>query len=202
MRREKFGNLAKETRLAFDMRPPTDAQIQVWWELCKDVPEGQPLDWVRQRLLEAENCPRNLGAEVERLWSAWREAHPEMCVNTPKKCPDCDELGLIYAWKTKAPCKETGEVLYERLMCLCACHPSKTGVTKNRLKAQGLIVMPRNFPRGPLAFEYENGLGMHLDAREKKRPFPVCVGKDLTPDERRFRHLPDSEKPVSKRVTP
>lgn len=181
------------------MRPPTDAQIQVWWELCKDVPEGQPLDWVRRRLLEAENCPRNLGAEVGRLWSAWREAHPEMCVNTPKKCPDCDEPGLIYVWTAQKPDPETGEIPYRRSMAMCACHPSRAGKSKREIIASGGLVMPGDFKGGPANFEKENGLRTFPEQRGPRKPFLARIGMDLTPNPKRFRHLPENERPITRK---
>lgn len=158
MTHEKFIELAREIRAAHDLRPPTETQARIWWEVCGAVPEGRPLSWIRQRLLEAEACPRNLGSEVLRLWTGWREAHPEMRLSEPRKCPDCDEPGLIYTWKARRPGIETGEMFYERGMAVCACHPSKIGKTKKQLKLEGYIVMPQGSRKGALEFERDNGL--------------------------------------------
>ena len=129
-----------------------------------------------------------------RLWSTWRETHPEMCVNTSKKCPDCDEPGLIYVWTAQQPSPETGEISYQRTMALCACHPSRTGKSKREIAVAGGIVMPDGFKGGPVQFEREKGLCAPLACKPKK-PLSIRIGINLEPDPRRFQHLPENEKP-------
>ena len=124
------------------------------------------MSWIRQRLLEEEHCPRNLGAEVLRLWSAWREAHPEQGLSGTHICPDCDEPGLIYIWWARH--KDQGKrVFYERGMTVCRCHPSKRGRTKKQLEHEGYIVMPSGFAKRMLEFERSKGLAVRVEHMTK-----------------------------------
>ena len=57
--------------------------------------------------------------------------------------------------------------------------------------------MPHDFRGTVQEFEQENGLYSYPEypTRAKVTQFPVRVGVDMTHDARRFRHVPDNEKP-------
>ena len=101
MTREEFAGLAAALAEYFGRRQTiSQDRLALWYEQCRHVPGGEPLAWIKDRLLQEEDhLPSNLPKAVRRLWGEWCQTHPERMVRDPDltecSAPGCDE-GYIW----------------------------------------------------------------------------------------------------------
>jgi hypothetical protein len=107
MKLDTFLQLVERLRIFFGKSKPSEDQVLAWFEVLENkVPEGDPLEWIEERIKEDERFfPTNLPRCILQYWQRWQEEHPTQM--SPKDvqrecwgdCPDGCRDGLWYVKK-------------------------------------------------------------------------------------------------------
>lgn len=136
--------------------PQSGPVLSRLWGRVKDIPD-EAVTFICDRLSEEDKFPVNMGKAIWASWDAYLSAHPHRRKLTDKPtCRWCND-GWFWCWERP----ELGSEEYTRFVSPCpSCnrHTGQPTPVLAELKNRGVLVMPPDYPGGPLAFEWDRGL--------------------------------------------
>lgn len=192
MRAQIFNDAIAEIFATFGRGVPTGTVRDTLFDRTRHIPD-EAVPYIVERVCDLERLPQNMSREFRNAWADWRARHPARILRPD--CPACRNTGVRHVWGQD----EQGEWRHCVVPCP-ACQDGNDGVPVVSLRALergGALVMPVNYPGGPVAFDRDNALGrlwpVGLDTASPRAQ--LRVGVDMRPDQRRVAHLPEQERP-------
>ena len=144
-----------------------------------------------ERICDLERLPQNMSREFRNAWADWRAKNPTRIIRPD--CPACGNIGVRHLWGRD----ERGRWRAFSVPCpACQSGDGSVPVPLRELERHGALVMPPDYPGGPVAFDRDNGLNYlwpaDLDTASPRTE--MRVGVDMRPDARRTAHLPELER--------
>ncbi|MDY6233288.1 MAG: hypothetical protein SPI23_01240 [Desulfovibrio sp.] len=196
---ETFSAMLLEIYPCFGRQTPAGDVRAVIERKLRDVPD-EAWRYMADQICSRDDLPRNMAKALLDAWGAWKSANPDRIVR--EYCPHCRDKAVFHcwAWDERKACWHTFAIPcpYCQAQGGGRIHPSpaELGARKTQDGRPAALVMPPDYPGGPVAFDRDKRLGCLWPAGlDTGTPRPqMRVGVDMQQDARRLRHLPAAER--------
>ena len=185
-----FQDMLHTIYATFGRSVPSQDIRDVLYGRVREIPD-EVCAHIVERICDQERLPQNMSREFRNAWADWRAKNPTRILRPD--CPACRNTGVRDVWGPD------GHAGWRRFVVPCpVCQSEDGGVPASLrdLERRGCLLMPPDYPGGPVAFDRDNRLGRLWPAglNTASPRAQMRVGVDMRPDERRAAHLPEQER--------
>ena len=146
--------------------PPTDGQIDKWFEKTGFIP-STAVPWIVRQITDMDSIPRNLPREIIRQWYQYLKKNPDKVMIVSDDCKECfDSTGLIHFSKLDKDYNPPMRMYYVALCQYCENYKTRlSDYSINGGVTEGGVVIPPT-PKMTKQMVIDNGFELVNDYRQ------------------------------------